>query len=306
MNSKSSHSIKEQIKAEALRLGFAACGFARADAVADAPALRRWLDAGHAAGMGYMHNHFDLRTDPRKLVEGARTVIVVALGYYPAERQKPDVPQFSYYAYGEDYHDVLKRKLWALMDYINKEVTPIQGRAFVDTAPLLERYWATQAGLGFIGRHTQLIIPGKGSYFFLGELVVDLELEPDVPIHTGCGTCRRCLDACPTQALEPYVLDARRCISCQTIENREEIPADVASKLGNRLYGCDTCQQVCPWNRFATPTAVAEFAPSEVFLALDRERLEAMTEEEFRTLFRKSAVKRAGYAGVMRNLRAMG
>lgn len=295
------------IKAEALRLGFDACGIAAAEGVTDAAHLRKWLEEGCAAEMHYMHNHFEKRTDPRLLVEGARSVIVVALNYYPAVKQAEGVPAFSYYAYGKDYHDVVKAKLRELYAFIaqHTEVAP-EGRVFTDSAPVLERYWAVRAGLGFIGKNTQLIIPGKGSYFFLGEMILDLDLPADTPLKRSCGNCTRCLDHCPPGALTcAGRLDARLCISYQTIENRGEISETVRPTLGDHLYGCDVCQQVCPWNRFARPNQTPEFYPSEEFLALDREKLAAMTEDDFQRIFKGSAVKRAGYKGILRNLRAI-
>ncbi|MEG0949237.1 MAG: tRNA epoxyqueuosine(34) reductase QueG [Bacteroidales bacterium] len=305
MNLKSSPDQAALIKAEALRLGFDACGIAAAAEVSDALFLEKWLQEGCAAEMQYMHNHFEKRTDPRLLVEGCRSVIVVALNYYPAVKQHPDAPQFSYYAYGKDYHEVVKDKLRALYEYIHREIAPVTGRMFTDSAPVLERYWAVKAGLGFIGKNTQLIIPGKGSYFFLGELLIDLELQPDAPLSLSCGNCTRCLEACPPNALTPRRLDARRCISYQTIENKGEIAPATASVLKNMIYGCDICQQVCPWNRFARPNRTPEFQPSEAFLSLDKERLEMLSEDEFREIFRHSAVKRAGYKGLKRNLAAL-
>jgi epoxyqueuosine reductase len=301
-------SLKSRIRSEALRLGFEACGFARADAVAapDRDALAQWLEAGCAAGMQYMHNHFEKRTDPRLLVEGCRTLIVVALNYFPAVRQRPDVPQFAAYAYGEDYHDVVRQKLRRLLEFVDRESGGASGRLFVDSAPVLERYWAVKAGLGFIGRNTQLILPHRGSHFFIGELLVDIDIEPDAPLKAACGTCTRCIDACPTKALSAdYQLDARRCISCQTIENRGNLPEAVAKALGNRVYGCDTCQAVCPHNRFATPCETPELQPSSAFLSLDFAALRALTEAEFRAIFRRSAVKRAGFAGLKRNVDAL-
>lgn len=305
MSLKFSPDAKSLIKAEALRLGFDACGVAKASEVSDAPFLAKWLEEGCAAEMHYMHNHFEKRTDPRLLVEGCKSVIVVALNYYPAVKQPEEAPQFSYYAYGKDYHEVVKEKLRELYEYINREIAPVTGRMFTDSAPVLERYWAVRAGLGFIGKNTQLIIPGKGSYFFLGELLIDIDLEPDKPLSLSCGNCTRCLEACPPAALTPRRLDARRCISYQTIENKGEITSSTAAVLGNHVYGCDICQQVCPWNRFATPNRTVEFQPSEAFLSLDKERLSSLTEDEFKVIFRHSAVKRAGYKGLKRNLEAI-
>lgn len=295
-----------KIRTEALRLGFDACGIASADAVSDASFLREWLDAGYAAGMQYMHNHFEKRTDPRLLVEGARSVIVVALNYYPSVMRDPAYPAFAYYAYGKDYHDVVKEKLRELHAFIEREIGPANGRMFTDSAPVLERYWAVRAGLGFIGKNSNLILPGKGSYFFIGELILDLELPADTPLKRSCGTCTRCMDQCPSRAIKrPGVVDSGRCISYQTIEQKGEIDPAIAGCLSGKVYGCDVCQQVCPWNRFATPNTTPEFLPSEAFLALDRERLEQLTEEEFRILFKGSAVKRAGFKGLKRNFAAM-
>ncbi len=297
------------IKKEAARLGFDACGIAAAGGVAetDRTHLSEWLEAGYAAEMNYMHNHFEKRIDPRELVEGARSLVMVALNYYPSAFRKEHDPQFAYYAYGKDYHDVIKEKLKSLFEYINTHIAPVTGRIFTDSAPVLDRYWAVQAGLGFIGKNGNLIIPGKGSYFFIGELIIDLQLPADSPVKGSCGSCTRCLDACPPKALRgARKLDARRCISYQTIENRGEIDPAVVSVLNNRVYGCDICQQVCPWNRFASPHATPELQPTEEFLALDREGLEKMTPEEFSRIFKGSAVKRAGFKGLRRNVEALG
>ena len=297
---------ERMIKAEALRLGFDACGIAQAKDVSDAPLLERWLKDGYAAGMQYMHNHFEKRTDPRLLEPGTKSIVVVALNYYPSRFQNPEVPQFSYYAYGKDYHEVVKAKLRLLFDYIHQNIAPVNGRVFTDSSPVLERYWAVQAGLGFIGKNTQLIIPGKGTFFFLGELLLDIELQTDAPLHISCGHCTRCLDACPSGALtKAHRLDARRCISYQTIENKGALSPDTARILGNHLYGCDVCQQVCPWNRFAKPNQTADFQPSDEFLRLDVNQLQQMDESQFRIMFRHSAVKRAGYQGLKRNLAAI-
>ncbi len=294
---------KELIRSEALRLGFDVCGFACADEV-DTQArdtYRRWLDEGKQAQMDYLGNYLDLRDNPARLYPGARTVICVALNYYPARLQPRDNPQFAYYAYGLDYHEVMRDKLRQLAAFVTT-LSGDPGRVCCDTAPLRERYWAVQAGLGFIGKNAQLIIPGKGSYFFLGELLTTLALPPDQPVTAHCGNCSLCREHCPTGALsQPGQVDARLCISCQTIENRGEIPPQVAAQMGNRVYGCDTCQQSCPWNQAATPSMHPEFAPSDEFLALDAARFEAMTPVDFNRLFRHSAVRRAKYAGLMRN-----
>lgn len=297
--------ITNQIKAEALRLGFSACGVARAEAVEGftRSSLKEWLSAGKHAGMAYMENHFDKRVDPRLLVEGTQSIVSVALNYFPRQQLKEDQYQFSWYAYGKDYHEVMKRKLEALFSYINECLTPVNGRVFCDTAPVLERYWAWKAGLGWIGKNTQLIIPQAGSAFFLGEVFLDIPLEYDEPMDNRCGNCTNCLDNCPTQALEaPQQLNSCKCLSYLTIENRGDIPVEYASKMGNRIYGCDECQKVCPWNRFLQPSSVAELMPSEAFMAMTKDEWNKLTVEQYRSLFKGSAVKRAKYEGMMRNL----
>jgi epoxyqueuosine reductase len=300
-----------ELKREALRLGFAACGLAPAEAVDEpnATAFRHWLADGHQAGMDYMCRHEEKRLDPRLLVEGARTVVSVALNYYPERRIPAEEYQIAWYAYGHDYHDVMKARLGALLAFVQKnyveEGSPLNGRAFCDTAPVLDRYWAWRAGLGWIGKNTQLIIPRAGSCFFLGELIVDLPADRyDTPLPNRCGTCARCLDACPTQALvAPHRLDARRCLSYLTIEHRGALPAQPApSSFGNHIYGCDDCQRACPWNRFATPTTVADFAPSPALLAMREADWHQLTEERYKALFKGSAVKRAKYTGLTRNI----
>lgn len=305
------------IKQEAQALGFDACGICKAEFTGDHAAyLKDWLSARKHAGMKYMENYFEKRSDPALLLDDtpARSVVVLALNYYPQVKRDPSYPVFSYYAYGKDYHDVMKARLRRLLDFIagtyrpvsEDDAVPFRGRAFCDTAPLLEKYHAQKAGLGWIGKNTLLIIPNKGSYFFLGILLVNIELEYDAPMENRCGRCRRCLDACPTCALEaPFRLDAGKCISYLTIENREEIPEELAGKMGNIVYGCDICAEACPWNRFARPHHTPEFNPSEAFLSLDREALEQLQEEDFKVVFKHSPVKRAGYKGLMRNLGAI-
>ena len=278
---------REIIRNEALRIGFDACGFARVEEV-DVDmrdSYRQWLASGKQAQMGYLDNYVELRDNPALLYPGARTMICVALNYYPVRFQSGESPRFAYYAYGWDYHDVMRDKLRQLAVFVSS-YSGDTGRVCCDTAPVRERYWAVRAGLGFIGKNAQLIIPGKGSFFFLGEIVTTLEADQyDTPQKNRCGSCSRCLDACPTGALEgPRHLNARKCLSYLTIENRGEIPAEQASRLGNRLYGCDTCQEVCPWNRFARPTQVEAFR------------------EDYNRIFAKSAVKRAKYEGLIRNI----
>lgn len=303
------HSLSILIKNKAKELGFDACGIAEV-ASADTEVLffDRWIAEGCHAGMKYMENYRDIRLNPAGLVEGARSVISVALNYYPAQKQSPDSPRISYYAYGKDYHIVVKDKLRQLWEYITSLVPVLDStlpaaRLFTDSAPILERYWAWKAGLGWIGKNTNLIIPGKGSFFFLGEIVTTLELDYDTPQKNRCGTCRRCLDSCPTGALErPGHLNANKCISYLTIEHKGDIPSEQASRLGDRLYGCDTCQEVCPWNRFASPTREVAFSPSPAFLSLKKEDLRCFTRDDYNRIFAGSAVKRAKYEGLIRTI----
>lgn len=300
--------ITQYIKTEALRLGFDACGIARAGKVDDVShnALQEWLAQGKQAGMAYMANHTDKRLDARQLMEGAQSMICVALNYYPPVPLKETQYQFAWYAYGKDYHDVVKEKLQTLLAQIRQQAPEVNGRVFCDTAPLLERYWAWKAGLGWIGKNTQLIIPQAGSAFFLGEILLDTELCYDTPLPSRCGNCTRCLDACPTHALEaPHHLNANRCLSYLTIEHKGDIPKEVAEKMGNCVYGCDRCQQVCPWNRFALPTREPALQPSDLFLHMAPEDWETLTVEHYRELFKGSAVKRAKYEGLMRNIRTL-
>ena len=303
------HSLSILIKNKAKELGFDACGIAEV-ASADTEALffDRWIAEGCHAGMKYMENYRDIRLDPAGLVEGARSVISVALNYYPAQKQSPGSPRISYYAYGKDYHIVVKDKLRQLWEYITSLIPVLDStlpaaRFFTDSAPILERYWAWKAGLGWIGKNTNLIIPGKGSFFFLGEIVTTLELDYDTPQKNRCGACRRCLDSCPTGALErPGHLNANKCISYLTIEHKGDIPSEQASRLGDRLYGCDTCQEVCPWNRFASPTREVAFSPSPAFLSLKKEDLRCFTRDDYNRIFAGSAVKRAKYEGLIRTI----
>ena len=298
--------FSDEIKQKALAIGFDACGICRAQDSGQDTYYRQWLSAGYQAGMDYLERNVDKRIDPRLLVPGAKSIISVALNYFPPTFLPDDVPQFAYYAYGLDYHEVVKKKLSLLCDFVRDRFPEVNGRFFCDSAPVLERYWAAQAGIGFIGKNTLLIIPGKGSYFFLGELIIDLELDYDKPISQHCGSCRRCLDACPTKAIDqPYVLNAGKCISYQTIENKGDIDADIQPLLSNNVYGCDICQKVCPWNRFAKPNQTPDFFPTEEFLSLDLAKLKAMDEDTYRHIFRRSAVKRAKFSGLKRNVEAI-
>ena len=297
----------KQIKAEALRLGFSACGVAPAEAVNEtvSNAFCHWHSHGMQAGMNYMGNHLEKRLDPRLLVEGTRSIVSVALNYYPARFLREDQYQFAWYAYGKDYHDIMKARLTALQEYISAHSPlPLQSRIFCDTAPILERYWAWRAGLGWIGKNTQLIIPHAGSCFFLGEIFLSAEAdEYDRPLKSRCGNCTRCLDTCPTKALEaPFLLNSGRCLSYLTIEHREAIPPAEGKKTSNKIYGCDECQKACPWNRFSTPCQTPKLQPTDAFMQMEKENWHALTEEQYRVIFKGSAVKRAKYTGLMRNI----
>lgn len=294
--------FSEEIKQYALSLGFDACGICRAHDSGEEARYKRWLAENCQGGMRYMERNVEKRLDPRSLVEGARSIISVALNYYPHQKQPGGAPRFAYYAYGKDYHQVMWDKLNQLFAFIQSRFPETSGRCFSDTAPVLERFWAAQAGIGFVGKNTLLIIPGKGSYFFLGEVIIDRELDYDRPIEENCGECVRCLTSCPTNAIErPYWVNASKCISYQTIENKGEIAPEIAPNLRNNVYGCDICQLVCPYNRDARPHETPEFMPSDEFLSLDLKRLLHMDEEEYRQIFRHSAVKRAKHSGLKRN-----
>ena len=291
------------IKQIAQQLGFDACGIARVDRVND-EAMKRyheWLASGKNGCMDWAQNHQAIRENPELLLEGARSVIVVAMNYYPHVFQPDSAPQFAYYAYVRDYHEVMKQRLWKLGEAIERE-TGHASRACVDSAPLRERYWAQRAGVGFIGWNNQLIIPGKGSYFFLGVLVTNLELEPDEPCLDHCLQCRACEKTCPSGALRcGETVDARRCLSCLTIEHKGDLPEWVKDVIGNRVYGCDECQKCCPHNRDAVGNTTPEFQPKPELLALTRDDILSMTQEQFSNIFSHSAVKRAKLAGLQRN-----
>lgn len=298
------------IRSEALRLGFDFVGFAKARPLDEqARKLEAWLNGGHHGQMQYMANHFELRTDPTKLVPGAKSVIVLMHNYFPKEKQAdPAAPKLARYAFGEDYHHVLKDKLKSLLYFIRENIGEVDGRCFVDSAPVMEREWAKLAGLGWTGKNTLLIRPGAGSYFFLAELILDLELAADDnPIKDHCGTCRRCIEACPTSAISPegYLLDASKCISYLTIELREAIPSEFHGKMEGWAFGCDICQAVCPWNRFAKPHQEPRFEPQPELMDMSKTEWLEMTAEVFQKLFRKSAVKRTKYEGLQRNIRAL-
>ncbi len=297
----------KEIKEKALQIGFDACGIARVDTLRnDAQYLSEWLNKGYHAEMGYMANHFEKRINPHLLVEGAKSVIVVLLNYFPPEKQSAHLPQIAQYAYGKDYHVVVKDKLHQLLDEI-KTMYPeqtIAGRAFVDSAPVLERAWAVQAGLGWIGKNTNLIHPTLGSFVFIGELIINAEFDKyDTPLPDQCGTCERCLNACPTQALETaHCLNANRCISYLTIESKKDIPTGLAAKLGNRIFGCDTCQNVCPFNQDLDGNKIPEFAPSKSLFEMNFDDWKVMKEDEFEQEFADSPLKRAGLERIQKTL----
>ena len=302
------HTAQERsrmVKAMAHKLGFLACGIARAEFLSEeAPRLEQWLRDGRNGSMAYMANHFDKRLDPRKLVDGARSVISLAYNYHTLPQQlDASAPKLSTYAYGRDYHKVVKQRLKPLVAYIHEHFGELALRTFVDSAPVLEKAWAQRSGLGWVGKHSNIIRQGVGSYFFLCEIILDLDLEPDAPVADHCGTCRRCIDACPTDAITPYAVDGSKCISYLTIELKDAIPQEFAGKLNDWTFGCDICQQVCPWNRFSRPHEEPQFSPRPELMAMTKEEWHGMTEVVFDKLFEGSAVKRTKYAGLSRNLR---
>lgn len=295
-----------QIRQFARDLGFDHCGIARARKLDDdARRLENWLNKGMHGKMGYMENHFDLRTDPTKLVPGAKSVITLLLNYFPSQQQEGDF-KISKYAYGKDYHEVIRAKLNNFLELIRQNIGEINGRGFVDSAPVLERAWALQSGAGWIGKNGNLIVKNSGSYFFIATLITDLELEYDAPfVKDYCGTCTKCIDACPTDAiLDNKVIDGSKCISYYTIELKElMIPGEMQGKFDNWMFGCDVCQDVCPWNRFAKPTAEPGFTPMPFVLNFTTKDWEELTEESFRKVFRDSPIKRAKFKGIQRNLK---
>lgn len=292
------------IKAEAKRLGFLSCGISRADFLEEeAPRLEQWLKQGMHGEMTYMENHFDKRLDPRKLVPGAQSVISLLYNYYPSEELPGAEYKISKYAYGEDYHQVIKDKLRELMVFVREEIGAVGGRVFVDSAPVLDKAWAARSGLGWIGKHSNLLTQKVGSFYFIAELILDLELPEDSPVTDHCGTCTACLDACPTQAIvAPYVVDGSKCISYFTIELKNEIPTEMRGAWDDWIFGCDVCQDVCPWNRFSKPHKEPRFQPSEALQEMRREDWQELTEEVFRQVFPKSAVKRTKFSGLQRNI----
>ena len=295
------------IKNSALDLGFNYCGISRAEKLEEeARYLEEWLNKGYHGTMQYMENYFDLRTDPTKLVPGAKSVITLLLNYFPEEIQKEGVPKISKYAYGFDYHEVIKAKLKTFLQLIRENTGDITGRGFTDSAPVLERSWAQRSGLGWVGKNGNLITKENGSFFFIATLITDLELEADNPfINDYCGPCTKCIEACPTDAILPdKVINGSKCISYFTIELKEMlIPEKMKGQFENNLFGCDICQDVCPWNRFSKPTTTPEFKPINEVLNYNEKDWEELTEESFKIIFRKSPIKRSKFEGIRRNLK---
>ena len=293
------------IKSIASDLGFDFCGMSKAGFLEEeAPKLEKWLKKGYHGKMKYMENHFDKRLDPTKLVEGAKSVVSLMYNYYPKQDlAKSDSFKIAKYAYGKDYHFVIKDKLKEFMSRIHQEIGEVDGRVFVDSAPVMERQWAAKSGLGWLGKNSLLLNKQRGSFYFLAELIIDLELEVDGPMQDYCGTCTKCIDACPTDAIVgDGVVDASKCISYLTIELKEDLPTEFSDKMENWVFGCDICQDVCPWNRFSKPHQEEAFQPHSHIAKMDNKDWEEMTKEVFNELFRKSAVKRTKYSGLMRNI----
>ncbi len=295
------------IKHKAYDLGFSHVGVSKAGFLEkEARDLEKWLSKNHHGKMQYMENHFDLRTDPRKLVHDAKSVITILYNYYTPEKQEdPEAPKISKYAFGKDYHFVIKKKLKDLQHYITTNFGEVNMRGFIDSAPVMDKVWAKKSGLGWIGKHSNLVNKNKGSYFFIAEIILDLELDTDIPIKDYCGSCTRCVDACPTEAIvEPYVVDGSRCISYLTIELKDEvIPQEFSGKMDNWMFGCDVCQQVCPWNRLATPHKESLFDPPSDLLSLTKKEWHELDEQMYQNLFKKSALKRAKFKGIKRNIK---
>jgi epoxyqueuosine reductase len=297
------------IKAEAARLGFMSCGIAQARQLDDdARRLEQWLKQGYHGSMQYMERYFDLRIDPAKLVPGAKSVITLLLNYFPSEQQAADTPKIAKYAWGTDYHYVIREKLNELLEFIRSNIGDVDGRGFVDSAPVLERSWAVNSGLGWVGKNGNLLTRNTGSYFFIATLITDLELNSDAPFTTDhCGTCTRCIDACPTQAIvSPSEIDGSKCISYLTIELKDAmVPSEFHGKMEGWMFGCDICQDVCPWNKFAKSNTEDHFTPIPEVLNLSIGEWEAMSEDVFRKTFKSSPLSRPKWKGIQRNLKAI-
>lgn len=292
------------IKQKAKELGFLSCGVAKAGFLEEeAPRLEKWLHENRHGAMTYMENHFDKRLDPTLLVDGAKSVISLLLNYFPGQTQTEDTYKISKYAYGQDYHYVIKEKLKELLYYIQNTIGDVNGRAFVDSAPVLDKAWAAKSGLGWIGKNSNLITQKTGSFYFIAELIIDLDLDYDNPTTDHCGTCTACIEACPTQAIvAPYVVDGSKCISYFTIELKENIPSEMKGTFDNWMFGCDVCQDVCPWNRFSKPHSEPLFNPNAELLSYSKKDWEEITEETFKTVFKNSPLKRTGFNGLKRTI----
>ena len=295
------------IRNQAMELGFSACGFAPVKALPETVVkdFKSWLQDERHGSMRYMEQHFEKRMNPGMLVEGSRSVVVVALNYFPDKQPKADNPKIARFAYGQDYHGFIRGKLNLLLENLRKEGVPVKGRAFSDSAPILERYWAVEAGLGWIGKNRLLIVPGMGSYLLLGVLLLDLELEYDTPMSGRCGNCTRCLQGCPTQALDNRGLDAKKCLSYLTIEKKGDFSPDEQERVSQNdwIFGCDRCQEVCPWNRFAVPHSIPELKPSEAFLKLDVHTYKELSPAGFADVFGGTCLERTGFVGLQRNIK---
>ncbi|MCC9063151.1 tRNA epoxyqueuosine(34) reductase QueG [Flavobacterium piscisymbiosum] len=293
------------IKSEAKRLGFLSCGISKAGFLEEeAPRLEKWLNNNHHGQMAYMENYFDKRLDPTLLVDDAKSVVSLLLNYYPEETQSQDSFKISKYAYGQDYHFVIKEKLKEFLHSIQENIGDVSGRAFVDSAPVLDRAWAAKSGLGWIGKSGNLLTQKVGSFYFIAELILDLDLEYDHATTDHCGSCTACIDACPTQAIvAPHVVDGSKCISYYTIELKENIPYEMKGKFDEWMFGCDTCQDVCPWNRFSKPHSEPLFNPNPELLSFSKKDWIEITEETFRAVFKNSPIKRTKFDGLKRNVR---
>lgn len=292
------------IKAEAQRLGFLSCGISKAGFLEqEAPRLENWLNNQMNGQMIYMENHFDKRLNPTLLIDDAKSVISLLLNYYPSEIQNENSYKISKYAYGQDYHHVIKEKLKELLHFIQSEIGEVSGRAFVDSAPVLDKAWAAKSGLGWVGKNSNLITQKVGSFYFIAELIIDLELEYDSPTTDHCGSCTACLDACPTEAIvAPYVVDGSKCVSYFTIELKDNLPQEMKGKFDDWMFGCDVCQDVCPWNRFSKPHNEPLFQANPDILNFSKADWEEITVDTFQKVFKNSAVKRTKYEGLLRNI----
>lgn len=306
INNKAKHT--QLIKTEAKRLGFLSCGISKAEFLEEeAPRLEKWLNNNHHGEMKYMENHFDKRLDPTKLVQDSKSVISLLLNYFPQETQTQNTFKVSKYAYGNDYHHVIKEKLKELTHFIQDEIGEVHGRAFVDSAPVLDKAWAAKSGLGWIGKHSNLLTQQVGSFYFIAELIIDLDLEYDTITTDHCGTCTACIDACPTKAIvEPYVVDGSKCISYFTIELKEQLPTAMKGQFDDWMFGCDVCQDVCPWNKFSKAHSEPLFNPHPDLLEMTKKDWEEITEDVFKKVFQKSAVKRTKFSGLQRNIKFLG